>query len=90
MSGFVAYSGARTGRATTQASVWHALSHRVFYWLWIAALVSNIGTWTQNVGAAWLMTLSAESRLRRCVIDILIGDCCTTNPLIAWSALYQA
>src|SRR5438105_5907375 len=27
-----------------------------FRWLWIASLTSNIGTWMQNVGAAWLMT----------------------------------
>jgi MFS family permease len=31
--------------------------------VWIAALVSNIGTWMQNVGAAWLMTRLAVSPL---------------------------
>jgi MFS family permease len=63
MSGFVAYNGPRAGRPRPAArtSVWHALSHRVFFWLWIAALVSNIGTWMQNVGAAWLMTSLSPS-----------------------------
>jgi MFS family permease len=32
-----------------------------FRWLWIASVVSNIGTWMQNVGAAWLMTDLARS-----------------------------
>src|SRR6184192_151458 len=37
------------------------LRRPVFRWLWIASVASNIGTWMQNVGAAWLMTdLSAS------------------------------
>jgi MFS family permease len=65
MSGFVAYNGARAAQPppAARASVWHALSHRVYFWLWIAALVSNIGTWMQNVGAAWLMTSLSPSPL---------------------------
>src|SRR5213080_3690856 len=42
-------------------SAWTPLSHRVFRALWIASLVSNIGTWMQNVSAAWLMTSLAPS-----------------------------
>jgi MFS family permease len=34
-----------------------------FRWIWIASVVSNIGTWMQNVGAAWLMTQLAPSAL---------------------------
>jgi MFS family permease len=37
-------------------SAWTPLTHRVFRWLWIASVASNIGTWMQNVGASWLMT----------------------------------
>lgn len=33
----------------------------VYRALWIAALASNIGTWMQDVGAAWLMTTLAPS-----------------------------
>ena len=38
------------------ASAWSPLRHPVFRALWLATIVSNIGTWMQNVGAAWLMT----------------------------------
>ena len=32
------------------------LREPVFRALWVASLVSNVGTWMQNVGGAWLMT----------------------------------
>ena len=37
-------------------SPWAPLRRPVFRSLWIASLASNVGTWVQNVGAAWLMT----------------------------------
>jgi MFS family permease len=42
----------RTGEPT----VWGALREPLFRALWVAALASNVGTWMQNVAAAWLMT----------------------------------
>lgn len=39
------------------------LRARPFLDLWIAALASNIGTWMQNVGAAWFMASLADSPL---------------------------
>lgn len=36
-------------------SAWAPLRHPVYRALWTAQLVSNIGTWMQNVGAVWLM-----------------------------------
>ena len=33
----------------------------MFRSIWIASLASNLGTWMQNVGAAWLMTAIAPS-----------------------------
>jgi hypothetical protein len=44
-------------------SPWTPLSHPVFRALWIASLVSNIGTWMQNVSAAWAMTSLSPSPL---------------------------
>jgi hypothetical protein len=38
------------------------MSHRVFRALWIASLESNIGTWMQDVGAAWTMTSLSHFR----------------------------
>lgn len=39
------------------------LRERPFLDLWIAALASNIGTWMQNVGAAWFMASLSDSPL---------------------------
>ena len=35
----------------------------IFRWVWAAAMVSNLGTWMQNVGAAWLMVSLSHSPL---------------------------
>jgi MFS family permease len=40
---------------THAASPWSALKIRTFRWLWLATLVSNIGSWMHEVGAGWLM-----------------------------------
>jgi MFS family permease/quinol monooxygenase YgiN len=37
-------------------SAWGPLRESVFRALWIATVVSNIGTWMQDVGESWLMT----------------------------------
>src|SRR2546427_8808401 len=48
----------------THSSAWSPLYQPLFRALWIASVASNIGTWMQNVGAAWLMTdLSASPLL---------------------------
>ncbi len=38
------------------ASAWSPLRESVFRALWIATVVSNVGTWMQDVGESWLMT----------------------------------
>ncbi|MEM8602528.1 MAG: MFS transporter [Cyanobacteria bacterium P01_H01_bin.121] len=48
---------------TAKASAWSPLSYSLFRAIWLAALVSNIGTWMQNVGAAWSMTSLSASPL---------------------------
>ncbi len=45
----------------THASTWSPLRQSLFRALWFASVASNIGTWMQNVGAAWLMTSLAPS-----------------------------
>jgi MFS family permease len=37
------------------STAWAPLRQRAFRWLWIAVLVSWIGTWMQTVGAQWLL-----------------------------------
>src|SRR6266705_619843 len=42
--------------STKLSSAWSPLRESVFRALWIATVVSNIGTWMQDVGESWLMT----------------------------------
>ena len=44
-----------------EPSAWSPLRHGLFRSLWIAAIVSNVGTWMQDVGAGWLMTSLSSS-----------------------------
>src|SRR5438132_12621794 len=43
------------------SSAWSPLKYRIFRALWIASLVSNIGTCMQNVGGVWLMSSLSPS-----------------------------
>jgi MFS family permease/quinol monooxygenase YgiN len=64
--------GSTPGGAASTAestSAWGPLRHRVFRDLWLAALVSNIGTWMQNVAAAWYMTSLSPSPLMIALIQ---------------------
>ncbi len=42
-------------------SAWRPLVHPIFRALWIAGLVSDIGSWMHEVGEAWLMTSLSPS-----------------------------
>src|SRR2546425_2168465 len=42
-------------------SAWSPLQNGLFCSLWIATIVSNVGTWMQDVGAGWLMTSLSSS-----------------------------
>ena len=44
-------------------SAWAPLRERLFRAMWIAAIVSYIGTWMQSVGAGWMMTVLTTSPL---------------------------
>lgn len=47
----------------TPPSPWAPLTQPTFRALWGAALISNVGTWMQDVGAGWLMTSLSTSPL---------------------------
>src|SRR5205823_3943990 len=51
------------GGPPAHASAWAPLRHPLFRFLWLAAFVSNIGTWMQTVAAGWLMTTLAPEPL---------------------------
>ncbi|MBL8080906.1 MAG: MFS transporter [Anaerolineales bacterium] len=44
-------------------SPWSPLRKAIFRSIWIALIVSNIGTWMQSVGTSWLMTSLTPSPL---------------------------
>jgi predicted MFS family arabinose efflux permease/quinol monooxygenase YgiN len=54
-------------------TAWSPLRNPLFRALWIATLVSNIGTWMQNVGAAWLMTSLAPSPVMVSLVQSAMG-----------------
>ncbi len=52
----------QTTTATSPSpSPWAALRNSTFRWLWLATLVSNVGSWMHEVGAGWLMTTLTTS-----------------------------
>jgi MFS family permease len=51
------------------APAWAPLRREMFRALWIAAVVSNLGTWMHEVGASWLMTQLAPSPLMVALIQ---------------------
>ncbi|HEV3077462.1 MAG TPA: MFS transporter, partial [Thermoanaerobaculia bacterium] len=55
-AGADAGAGPSAGAPAAPLSAWSPLRHRLFRWLWIATVASNVGTWLQNVGASWMMT----------------------------------
>src|SRR5215470_1756738 len=50
-------------KSKTEDSAWRPLRQAVFRSIWTAAVISNIGTWMQSVGTAWLMTSLTPSPL---------------------------
>ena len=59
-------------------SAWAALATPAFRALWVAALVSNLGTWIQDVGEVWTMT-----SLTRSPFLIALVETATTFPVFA-------
>jgi MFS family permease len=47
----------------TRISLWTPFTFALFRTIWIASLVSNIGTWMQNVAGVWLVTTLTTSTL---------------------------
>jgi MFS family permease len=46
-----------SGKPAAATTAWSPFRHAAFTVLWIATVVSNIGTWMQNAAAGWLMTV---------------------------------
>ncbi len=61
-------------------NAWSPLARPMFRALWIAAMVSNVGTWIHDVGAGWLMTELSPSPWM-----VSLVQAATTLPLLLLS-----
>jgi MFS family permease len=71
------------------SSSWVPLRIGLFRTLWIAALVSNVGTWMQTVGAQWLVVHSALADIfdrARLLVAVLAGMAAAGAALTALTA----
>ena len=53
-------------------AAWSPLRHGFFRAMWIASVVSNIGSWMHTVAASWLMTMLATSPLPVALVQTAI------------------
>src|SRR5882724_8298819 len=60
----MALSTQQLSPATKSDSALSPLAYPVFRAVWIATVVSSVGTWMQDIGNAWLMTSLSPSPLR--------------------------
>jgi MFS family permease len=70
------FGGPRSERRfseTAEVSLWSPLRQAAFVGLFLAAFTSNIGTWIQNVAAAWLMTSLAPNPVMVGLVQTLSG-----------------
>ncbi|RYF07650.1 MAG: MFS transporter, partial [Oxalobacteraceae bacterium] len=50
-----------SAQPSSPISLWEPLRQALFRSIWTAALVSNLGTWMQNVAGVWLVTTLSTS-----------------------------
>ena len=61
-------------------STWQPLRQRVFRMLWIATVVSNVGSWMSDVGVNWsMLTLSADP------LDIALVQAASSLPMFLFA-----
>jgi MFS family permease len=76
MAYLATFGGPRSERRfseTAEVSLWSPLRQTAFLSLFLAAFTSNIGTWIQNVAAAWLMTSLAPNPVMVGLVQTLSG-----------------
>jgi len=64
-----------SGRAD---SIWAPLRIGIFRALWLAVLVSNIGSWMQTVGAQWLLVSQPHASILVALVQL--GQIATIEP----------
>ncbi len=76
MAYLATFGGPRSERRfseTADVSLWSPLRQTAFLGLFLAAFTSNVGTWIQNVAAAWLMTSLAPNPIMVGLVQTLSG-----------------
>src|SRR5260370_14751837 len=75
MAYLAAYDGLRQERShsSIEGSLWAPIHRPLFLGMFLAAFASNVGTWLQNVAAAWLMTSLAPNALMVGLVQTLSG-----------------
>jgi MFS family permease len=68
------------GTADAEGSAWSPFRYTVFTVLWVATVLSNIGSWMQNAAAGWLMT-----SLRPQPFEVALVQAATTLPMFLFS-----
>lgn len=76
---------AATQSAPLKSSPWSPFGHRAFAVLWVATVVSNVGTWMHDVGAGWLMTELSSS-----AVAVAGVQAATTLPVFLFALLAGA
>jgi MFS family permease len=71
---------AAAAAAPPRPSAWAPFGHTAFTVLWVATVVSNIGTWMHDVGAGWLMTSLSPSPLM-----VALVQTATTLPIFLFA-----
>ena len=85
-------------------SVFSPFKHRVFSVLWLATLISNIGTWMFNVTSGWMMTALSPSPLMVALVQAatalpiflfalpagVLGDLFNRRKLLFWTQIFLA
>src|SRR6185369_7259662 len=69
------------------SSPWSPLRHTLFRGLWIATIVSNVGTWMQDVGAGWLMTSLTSSPALVALVEAADSIPVMLLAMPAWAAI---
>jgi predicted MFS family arabinose efflux permease len=62
--------GQRAAPARIASQPWAAFRHRAFTVIWIATVVSNIGTWMYNAASGWLMVSLNSSALLVSLVQV--------------------
>ncbi len=85
-------------------SAFSPFKHRVFTMLWIATLISNIGTWMFNITSGWVMTELSSSPFMVSMVQVAttlpiflfalpagaLGDLFNRRKLLLWTQIFLA